>query len=238
MQLLLIDDHPLIHVALRALLADQQPPVTVHSAETAEQARVQLASQPGVDLVLLDLELAGQDDGFALLKELRDTHPTVPIVNLSGSNEMAKVIRAIDQGAMGFIPKHSAPEEFKEALLLVVTGGIYVPPMRMSDEASPPRRRADDHAPKAPTLPQAPAPAPAPAVASPAAPRTQIDRLPITPRQQDVLRGLLQGKSNKVIAQELKISADTVKDHIAVIFRVLNVNSRTQAVLAVGQWAD
>ncbi len=96
MQLLLIVDHPLIHVALRALLADQQPPVTVHSAETSAQAREQLAAHPGIDLVLLDLELAGQDDGFALLKELRDSHPSIPIVNLSGSNEMAKVIRAID----------------------------------------------------------------------------------------------------------------------------------------------
>jgi len=236
MQLLLIDDHPLIHVALRALLADQQPPVTVHSAETSAQAREQLAAHPGIDLVLLDLELAGQDDGFALLKELRDSHPSIPIVNLSGSNEMAKVIRAIDQGAMGFIPKHSAPEEFKDALLLVVTGGIYVPPMRMNDDPSTLRRRADDHLPKPPAPASAPVAAPAPV--SVPAPRTQIDRLPITPRQQEVLRGLLQGKSNKVIAQELKISADTVKDHIAVIFRVLNVNSRTQAVLAVGQWTE
>ncbi len=230
MHLLLIDDHPLIHVALRALLADQSPPVTLHSAETAEQARARLAAHPGMDLVLLDLELSGRDDGFALLKELRAAHPTLPIVNLSGSNDMAQVIRAIDQGAMGFIPKHSAPEEFKEALLLVVTGGIYVPPMKMSDEPAPPRRRADDHLPKAAAAVEAPTPAPRPQLA-------QLDRLPITPRQQDVLRGLLQGKSNKVIASELGISADTVKDHIAVIFRVLNVNSRTQAVLAVGQLA-
>lgn len=226
MHLLLIDDHPLIHVALRALLADQSPPVTLHSAESAAQARERLATHPGMDLVLLDLELSGQDDGFELLRELRQSHPALPIVNLSGSNEMAQVIRAIDQGAMGFIPKHSAPEEFKEALLLVITGGIYVPPMKMSDEPAPQRRRADDHLPKVAT---------AAAVATAPTPRAQLDRLPITPRQQEVLRCLLQGKSNKVIAQELGISSDTVKDHIAVIFRVLNVNSRTQAVLAVGQ---
>lgn len=226
MHLLLIDDHPLIHVALRALLSDQTPPVTVHSAETAAQARERLSSDQHMDLILLDLELSGQDDGYALMKELRQAYPSVPIVNLSGSNDMAQVIRAIDQGAMGFIPKHSAPEEFKDALLLVVTGGIYVPPMKMSDDPAPPRRRADDHLPKANPA--------ATAVAQPA-PRAQLDRLPITPRQQEVLRGLLQGKSNKVIANELGISADTVKDHIAVIFRALNVNSRTQAVLAVGQ---
>ena len=59
--------------------------------------------------------------------------------------------------------------------------------------------------------------------------------LPITPRQHEVLQGLLLGKPNKLIASELSISADTVKDHVQAIFRALGVNSRTQAVLAVGQ---
>jgi DNA-binding NarL/FixJ family response regulator len=232
MQLLLIDDHPIIHVALRSLFAGQTPPVTLHSAETAADARQQLALVANLDMVLLDLELDGHDDGFALLQEIRKAHPKLPIVALSASNEMAKVIRAIDLGAMGFIPKHSAPEEFKEALLLVVTGGIYVPSMRVSEEPMmPPRRRADDLLPRT-----APRPAPAGGLASP--PRPQVDSLPITPRQKEVLRALLQGKSNKVIANELGISTDTVKDHVAVIFRVLNVSSRTQAVLAVAQWND
>ena len=79
MHLLLIDDHPLIHVALRALLADQSPPVTLHSAESAAQARERLATHPGMDLVLLDLELSGQDDGFELLRELRQQTKDQPV---------------------------------------------------------------------------------------------------------------------------------------------------------------
>ena len=226
MNLLLIDDHPLIHVALRALLADFHPPVHLHSADSAQQARQLLASlQPPPDLILLDLQLADDrpsEDGFALLDSLRSEHPELPIVCMSGGDELAEVIRAIDHGAMGFIPKHVAPEEFKAALLLVVSGGIYVPAMRPSGASLPP--------------PPKPA-ASGPLEAQAPLPQARLDELPITPRQQEVLQGLLQGKPNKLIASELAISADTVKDHVQAIYRALGVNSRTQAVLAVGQMA-
>lgn len=219
MRLLLIDDHPLIHVALRALLADFDPPVELLGADGGAQAEALLDGAALPDLLMLDLELDGEDDGFALLDRLRARHPGLPIVCLSGSNQMADVIRAIDQGAMGFIPKHVAPEEFKQALLLVVSGGIYVPPMRMGKAEMP-------------ATPASPA-----AVELAAAPPPPLERLGLTPRQQEVLQGLLQGKPNKLIAAELSISGDTVKDHVAAIFRALGVNSRTQAVLAVGQMA-
>ncbi len=57
----------------------------------------------------------------------------------------------------------------------------------------------------------------------------------LTPRQSDVLALLLQGKPNKLIARELNVSVETVKDHVAAVLRALGVNSRTQAVLAVSQ---
>jgi DNA-binding NarL/FixJ family response regulator len=166
MHLLLVDDHPLIHVALRALLADFDPPVQLHSALDAEGARTLLTQlRPSPDLLLLDLQLADavpQSDGFALLDEMRARYPALPIVCLSGTNQMAEVIRAIDQGAMGFIPKHVDPEEFKAALALIVVGGIYVPPMRLDSAAPAPARPSE----------------PRPAAALPAS----LAALPITPR--------------------------------------------------------
>lgn len=223
MHLLLIDDHPLIHVALRALLADFDPPVQLHSADSPASALALLQQGQPAELVLLDLQLDDADSGsgFALLDQLRETWPELPVVCMSGSDQMAEVIRAIDQGAMGFIPKHVAPEEFKQALLTVVGGGIYVPPMRMSAAPlpAPPQPRL------LPDVPQAPAPLRP----------LQLEQLPITPRQRDVLQGLLQGKPNKLIASELAIGTETVKDHVQAIYRALGVNSRTQAVLAVGQ---
>ncbi len=216
MQLLLIDDHPLIHLALQALLADFQPAVRLQPVLSIAAARAALQPGHGFELVLLDLQLH-EEDGFAFLDELREAHPELPVAVMSASDSMSDVIRAIDQGAMAYIPKTIEPALMKEALELVVSGGIYIPSMRMNG------------------VPPPPAPGQA-ALTAPPPPRPQaLDKLSITPRQQDVLHGLLLGKPNKLIANELGISADTVKDHVQAIFRALGVRTRTQAVLAVSQ---
>jgi DNA-binding NarL/FixJ family response regulator len=62
-----------------------------------------------------------------------------------------------------------------------------------------------------------------------------LDKIGLTPRQTDVLALLMQGQPNKLIARELNLSVETVKDHVAAVLRALNVSSRTQAVLAVSQ---
>jgi DNA-binding NarL/FixJ family response regulator len=62
--------------------------------------------------------------------------------------------------------------------------------------------------------------------------------LGLTPRQSDVLALLLKGLPNKLIARELKVSVETVKDHVAAVLRALGVSSRTQAVLAVSQMSQ
>ena len=62
-----------------------------------------------------------------------------------------------------------------------------------------------------------------------------LQAIGLTPRQDDVLGLLLQGKPNKLIARELNVSVETVKDHVAAVLRALGVSSRTQAVLAVSQ---
>ena len=62
-----------------------------------------------------------------------------------------------------------------------------------------------------------------------------LDALGLTPRQTEVLHLLLQGKPNKLIARDLKLSVETIKDHVAAVLRSLNVSSRTQAVLAIGE---
>ena len=67
---------------------------------------------------------------------------------------------------------------------------------------------------------------------------TPLASLGLTPRQTDVLALLLQGKPNKLIARDLNLSVETVKDHVAAVLRTLNVSSRTQAVLAVSQMSQ
>lgn len=223
MKVLLIDDHPLILSALQTIIQGLSDNVSVVAASTARMARDTLAHDSAFDLVLLDLRL-GDANGFDVLTEFRAAYPSLPVVVVSASDRTSDVIRAIDLGAMGFVPKRSSNDTLFEALSMVMSGGIYVPPMNMGDESgsadryddepSSVRQRANDegfqtHAP--------------------------LDSLGLTPRQTEVLGLLLQGKPNKLIARDLNLSVETVKDHVAAVLRTLNVSSRTQAVLAVGQ---
>jgi DNA-binding NarL/FixJ family response regulator len=173
-------------------------------------------------LVLLDLQL-GDANGFDLLAELRQTWPALPVVVVSASDRSGDVIRAIDLGAMGFLPKRMSTEELANALRLVMAGGIFVPTMSSNDVA------ADSEEPM-PLTGASPMPA-----GDSYQPMPSHQELGLTPRQHDVLTLLLQGKPNKDIARRMGLSVETVKDHVQAVLRGLGVSSRTQAVLAVGQ---
>lgn len=227
MKVLLIDDHPLILAALQSVIQGLGNDVTVVGTDSARAARAALAEDAAFDLALLDLSL-GDADGFDLLIELRARHPALPVVVVSASDRAADVIRAIDLGAMGFVPKRASNETLFEALHMVMSGGIYVPPMTLGSEPRSPLPEGDtipsvlrvqgDHAPDSGFQT-------APSLAA----------LGLTPRQTEVLGLLLKGLPNKLIARELKLSVETVKDHVAAVLRTLGVSTRTQAVLAVSQ---
>ena len=231
MKVLLIDDHPLILSALQSVIEGMGNDVTVVGVGSARAARETLQADAEFDLVLLDLHL-GDADGFDVLTELRSTYPAVPVVVVSASDRTSDVIRAVDAGAMGFVPKRASTEMLHEALNMVMSGGIYVPPMTMGAEPAAPKLEGD-------TVPSVlrivreqaqDSGFPSGAV--------RMSELGLTPRQTEVLGLLLKGQPNKLIARELNLSVETVKDHVAAVLRTLGVASRTQAVLAVSQMSN
>ena len=229
MKVLLIDDHPLILSALKTVIQGLGDHVTVVGAASAAEARGVLAADADFDLVLLDLAL-GDAHGFDVLTEFRAQYPAVPVVVVSASDRSSDVIHAIDLGAMGFVPQRASNDTLFEALNVVMSGGIYVPPMtlRSTDDAAPSAAGAGG-------VPQALAAVREHAEAGEVQKAPPLASLGLTPRQTDVLALLLQGKPNKLIARDLNLSVETVKDHVAAVLRALNVSSRTQAVLAVSQ---
>ena len=242
MKVLLIDDHPLILAALQTVIQGIGSDVTVVGVDSAAGARATLREDPGYDLVLLDLAL-GDADGFDLLAEFRAAYPAVPVVVVSASDRASDVIRAIDLGAMGFVPKRSSHGELHEALRMVMSGSMYVPPSMLGLDFAPGGHSGGDTVPDVmrPSVPPAAgAPAAAALLGAAAQPEPHqklpsIDDVGLTPRQAEVLTLLLQGLPNKLIARQLNLSVETVKDHVAAVLRALGVSSRTQAVLAVSQ---
>jgi DNA-binding NarL/FixJ family response regulator len=209
MNVLLIDDHALFREGLKFLLRSLDAALEVDEAGDCAKALEHAASR-NYDLVLLDLKMPGVA-GLDALAALRDAIPAAPLVVLSGEDNPGVVRAAIERGAMGFIPKSSTPEVLIQALRLVLARGVYLPPAVL-DAAR------------------------APASVAPHGSAMEDMVLPgLTPRQMDVLRCVIQGKSNKVIARELDVSEGTVKAHLSSVLRALDASNRTEAVYAAAK---
>jgi DNA-binding NarL/FixJ family response regulator len=214
MKILVVDDHPLIREALSQVLRALGVSVELLEAETCLRAMEQTRRNPDISLILLDLALPGVD-GFEALRQLREEFPAIPVVVLSAYEQQNTVMRALDSGAMGFIPKTSATPVLIQALRLVLSGGIYLPPTVLGKQ--------DTAAAFGPPLAAAP-------------PQLRAPReIGLTERQSQVLALMVRGMPNKLICRELKVSENTVKIHISAILRTLEVQNRTQAVIAASK---
>jgi DNA-binding NarL/FixJ family response regulator len=161
---------------------------------------------PDIDAVFVDLQMPGMTGDMAV-REFGKLRPELPVIVLSSSENPSDVRRALNAGALGYIPKSANPQTLLSALKLVLTGNIYVPPLLA--RAAEPTANEDSHAHTPAALEQ------------------------LTERQVDVLKQLCTGLSNKEISSRLGIAEKTVKAHVAAIFKTLNVVNRPQAANAM-----
>jgi DNA-binding NarL/FixJ family response regulator len=216
MRTLIVDDHPLFSAGLQLLLHQADAVGEVACVAHGAQALERVAAEP-FDLVLLDWVLGGEPTGETLIALLHEIRPRLRVVVIAGDCPPARVHAAIEAGAVGFVPKAVTPTEMISALSITSRGGVYLPPGVLMQGAT-----ADL------TLSGAPA---ADTAAASSALSGMTEAFPgLTPRQQDVLGGLVIGLSNKAIARELGIAEGTVKQHVHAIYRELGVDSRTEAV--------
>lgn len=215
MKILVVDDHQLIREALRGVLKELRRDAVVLEAPNAAQAEQIIAEQADINLVLLDLTLPDRD-GFSVLEELRRRYPAIPVVVLSATQDRSNVVKALDLGASGYIPKSARREVMLSAIQLVLAGGIYIPPQILERDSSP------------------------------AAATTQVvdrewieicgSQVGLTGRQIDVLVLMMQGMNNKTICRVLSLAEPTVKNHVSAILRAFKVTNRTEVVIAVNKF--
>ena len=207
MSVLVVDDHPLFREGLKQVLRELQEGAEVLAEGDAEKGLEVARTREDLDLVLLDLTMPGMN-GLAAVERFGQEAPGVPVVIVSAHEEPTEVRRAISLGAVGYIPKSTPAGVMVDALRLVLSGGVYVPPLLLGALQADGRAASRESGER------------------PAASGEQL-----TERQVDVLALIAMGKSNKVIARELDLSEKTVKAHITAVFRVLGVINRTQAAL-------
>ena len=216
MKVLIADDHRLIIEGVKIKLAELDPGVDAVVAMNLDELDRAVAEHADeLDLALVDITMPGTN-GHQHVARLRAQAPALPVIVLSGSEDVDLMRSLIDLGVLGFIPKAYSPDVMLSAIRLVLAGGIYIPPLLLANA-------------------QAQGWQPSEAPAAPAGdPARSLDGLRnlLTERQIDVMRLLSQGKPNKLIARDLGISEGTVKIHLAAIFRALNVRNRVEAVVA------
>jgi DNA-binding NarL/FixJ family response regulator len=212
LNVLIVDDHPLMRGALRNHVEQLSATPSIEQAGSLVEACRILESSGRRDLILLDLNLP-DSSGLHALETLHDRFPQVPVVVVSELLDRAAMLRCIEGGAVGYVPKTATSDLFVGALRKVLDGGTYVP----SDA-----RSADGQ-----NWASRPAPRPTPGA--------DQKLLGLTERQNDVLQLILRGLPNKLICRQLQLAEGTVKVHVSAVLRALGVRNRTQAVLAASR---
>src|SRR5258708_16634201 len=183
MKFLMIDDHELIREAMRGALHELDAEAKILEAADGAQAMTVVSANEDLDLILLDLNLPDRD-GFSMLLELRRNHPAISVVVMSAQQDQESVMRSLNMGALGFVPKSVPRKVILTALQLVMSGGIYIPPQALSTGTQP----AGQPTPHASPLPASPAQA----GAAPTSASVSPSDLGLTGRQVDVLLLLMR----------------------------------------------
>jgi len=206
LNVLLIDDHTLFREGLEGLLSRRN--INILAAVGDGQEGLKLAGELNPDVILLDMRMP-EMDGMEVLRQLRKSGFTNPVVMLTTSSDERDLVESLRSGAQGYLLKDMEPDQLVLALRDIVAGKTVVAP---------------DLAPVLARVVQGDTIA-------------TTDENPfskLTPRENEILVLLAEGQSNKVIARNLGISDGTVKLHVKSILRKLGVHSRVEAaVMAV-----
>ena len=203
LKVVLVDDQSLCRRGLSELLANCYDFDVLGATDNIDELRVICLAKP--DLLVVDLRMKPMD-GISLLTQLRSEGITIPAVMLTMSDSETDLADAIRAGVRGYLLKDMAPDDVVDSIRRVAAGELVVAPamtVKMIDllRGTQPGQE----------------------------PRNSLKLL--TEREREIIQLLARGESNKVIAQHLSISYDTVKQHVRHILTKLNLSSRVKAAV-------
>lgn len=202
LRILIADDHTVVRKGLSSLLSTPRFGIAVVGEAANGQEAIELARQLQPDVIVMDLEMP-QKNGIEATAEIKQENPQARILVLTSFNETGRAVAAVRAGAMGFLLKDSSPDDLVQAIRTVYRGQVLLPTELAQQLLH--------------------------STATGTAVNTQDNEL--TDRERSILSGLVQGLSNKDIADQLHISPNTVRSHVRNILTKLEVSNRTQAAL-------
>ena len=203
---LIADDDEFFRMALSAILTREFGFSEVMEADSFDGAVKMLKEADGVALALFDLSMPGIESAAAL-RTIRESSLVEKLGVVTASERRSDMLLALEAGAHGFVSKGQGVGHLRRALEQILDGIIYIPPFIADLESRSCEPPKEVHG------------------AEPTEAR-------LTPRQWQVLRMLVEGKSNKEIARALNLGPGTIKVHLTAIFRNLGVSNRARAAVA------
>ena len=204
-RVVIADDHAMVRDGLRGMLASDRMLQVVGEASTGAEA-VDLAHRLKPDLILMDIRMPDMD-GLAATRRIKEEIPDTSIIMVTIYDNPDYLLEAISAGAAGYLLKDVSRFELLQTIRKIVEGGSFLNQELMTKSLQQLAARREplqrEHAP--------------------------FERL--TPREEEVLKVLAQGLSNKEIAAQLVVSVATVKTHVEHIIQKLHVSDRTQAAV-------
>lgn len=208
--ILLVDDHALVRRGIRTLLQLAEPAIDVDEAGSVEAA-LELLGARDYTLSMIDLDLSGSRTGLDLLAMMHESGRGLPAIVLSGHDDRETVMRCLESGASGFIPKASDDEAvLRKAIETVLEGRVYLPSSALGKGGH--------------TTPF-----------SLSGRTTALGDLDIKPSLKKTLVFLYQGLSNKGIAQKMNISEFTARDYCSELYREFGVARRSQLIVELAR---
>jgi len=199
MRVLIADDHAVFRRGLKETIGEAFPKVTFGEAKTAQEA-VELVRHQDWEIAILDISMPGLS-GLDILDDLRRLRPKLPVLFLSMHPEEQYARRALKSGAAGYLTKDSIPDELKDAVRRILTGGRYVSATLAEKLAFDLRKGAD----------------------------TPLHEL-LSAREFQVLRMIASGKSVKQIADEISLSVKTVSTYRARILEKTGMKTTAELI--------
>lgn len=200
-KVMLADDHVLIREGIRQLLEFDGTIEVIDEANDGIECLNKLTKSEP-DVLLLDINMP-KKNGIEVLEEIKKKNIQVKVLILTVHNEVEYLLKAIDIGVDGYILKDSESVELKKAINTIMNGESYIQPNLIPALNNKLVSRDND--------------------------KDKIASL--TKRELEVLICVANGMFNRDIADKLKISERTVKNHITSIFKKINVVDRTQAAV-------
>lgn len=200
-KVIVADDHAVVRAGLRALISAEPDLKLIGEAAGGTEA-IELVSRLHPDVLLLDLSMPDLD-GIAVTRKVKESQPDLYVMILTLHEDEALLRTALKAGASGYILKHAAETELISAIHIIVRGDPYIDPSML-------RTFLPDVSQKRPIS------------------KAFVE--PLTPREKDVLRLIVQGCTNRQVGEALNISVRTVEGHRANILEKLGLHSRVELV--------